>query len=64
MNIKRFIKLIPNKFIFTKAYNLFKHLLAKKYRLIKVVNYLPVSLDVEPTTGCNFKCTMCQVSSE
>jgi len=64
MTIKRFIKLIPNKFYFTKTFNLFKYLIAKKYRLIQSVNYLPISLDVEPTTGCNFKCTMCQVSSE
>ena len=25
--------------------------------------YLPVTMDIEPTTGCNFRCTMCQVSS-
>ena len=24
---------------------------------------MPVTMDIEPTTGCNFRCTMCQVSS-
>ena len=31
-----------------------------KYRNL---NYLPITMDIEPTTGCNFRCTMCQVSS-
>lgn len=27
-----------------------------------IVNYLPITLDVEPVSRCNFHCTMCQVS--
>lgn len=27
------------------------------------LNYLPYSIDLEPTTRCNLKCSMCQVSS-
>lgn len=26
------------------------------------LNYLPIKLDVEPASRCNFRCTMCQVS--
>ena len=26
------------------------------------VNYLPVRLDIEPVSRCNYRCTMCQVS--
>ncbi len=34
-----------------------------KYSERKVdLNYLPVSLDIEPVSRCNFHCTMCQVS--
>jgi len=28
------------------------------------LSYKPITMDIEPTTGCNFRCTMCQVSDE
>jgi pyrroloquinoline quinone biosynthesis protein E len=31
-------------------------------RRIAQVNYLPIKLDLEPVSRCNFRCTMCQVS--
>jgi pyrroloquinoline quinone biosynthesis protein E len=49
-------------FFFTKIINAFKYFLTRKNKLLKL-KYLPLSMDIEPTTGCNFRCTMCQVSS-
>lgn len=50
------------------------HLL--RYKILNILNYIlfknlksdtiffkPLMMDIEPTTGCNFACTMCQVSS-
>ena len=62
MTPRRFINLFPKKYIFQKLinYSLFK----LSYLLnLKKIMYLPVTMDIEPTTGCNFRCTMCQVSS-
>jgi len=36
------------------------YLRARTYR--SVVNYLPIKLDIENVSRCNFRCTMCQVS--
>ena len=52
----------PKKNIFLKLYNFIKFYLSKKNKLT-TLNYLPITMDIEPTTGCNFRCTMCQVSS-
>ena len=44
-----------------KVFNAFKYYLSRKKNYLKL-NYLPLTMDIEPTTGCNFRCTMCQVS--
>lgn len=61
MSLRRYINLIPNRFIFLKSWNLIKYLIFSKLK-VKTSNFLPISMDIEPTTGCNFRCTMCQVS--
>ena len=62
MSPRRFINLIPNKYFFYKLTNYIKFNIAR-FTDFKYLNYLPVTMDIEPTTGCNFRCTMCQVSS-
>jgi radical SAM protein with 4Fe4S-binding SPASM domain len=60
--INKYLIWFPKKKIILKLFNLFKFYLAKNNK-IKSLNYLPITMDIEPTTGCNFRCTMCQVSS-
>jgi radical SAM protein with 4Fe4S-binding SPASM domain len=60
--MKKYLYFINSQFIFIKFINLFKFFLLKNFRLVNPP-YLPITMDVEPTTGCNFRCTMCQVSS-
>ena len=60
--INKYLIWFPKKLIFLKLFNLFKFFLSKNSK-IKNLNYLPITMDIEPTTGCNFRCTMCQVSS-
>ena len=60
--ISKYFIWFPKKKIFFKLSNFLKFLLSKKNKKLNL-NYLPVTMDIEPTTGCNFKCTMCQVSS-
>jgi radical SAM protein with 4Fe4S-binding SPASM domain len=60
--INKYLIWFPKKIIFLKLFNLFKFYLSKNTK-IKKLNYLPITMDIEPTTGCNFRCTMCQVSS-
>ncbi len=62
MTPRRFFNLIPKKFLFIKILNYLKFQLSR-FTGFKKLNYLPVTMDIEPTTGCNFRCTMCQVSS-
>ena len=62
MTPRRFINLLPKKYFFLKTSNFFKFQYSR-YNNFKNINYLPVTMDIEPTTGCNFRCTMCQVSS-
>ena len=50
------------KILVFKYINLLKYLLKNKFNF-KSITYYPIKADIEPTTGCNFKCTMCQVSS-
>ena len=62
MRIRNLILKTPLKYLFPKLSNLlifyfFKNIVTNK------VYYKPLTMDVEPTTGCNFRCTMCQVSS-
>ncbi len=60
--INKYIIWFPKKEIILKLFNFLKFFLSKNSR-IKHLNYLPITMDIEPTTGCNFRCTMCQVSS-
>jgi MoaA/NifB/PqqE/SkfB family radical SAM enzyme len=60
--MKKYLYFINSQFIFIKFINLFKFFLLKNFRLVNPP-YLPITMDVEPATGCNFRCTMCQVSS-
>ena len=60
--INKYFIWFPKKLIFLKLFNLIKFFLSKNSK-IKNLNYLPITMDIEPTTGCNFRCTMCQVSS-
>ncbi len=62
MTPRRFVNLIPRKFLLIKIFNYLKFQFSR-ITSFKTLNYLPVTMDVEPTTGCNFRCTMCQVSS-
>lgn len=62
MRIRNLIFKIPVKFYFLKIPNLIKFYLFKSFITNKVY-YRPLTMDIEPTTGCNFRCTMCQVSS-
>ncbi len=60
--INKYIIWLPKKKIFLKLLNLFKFFISKNSKFLSL-NYLPITMDIEPTTGCNFRCTMCQVSS-
>ncbi len=46
-----------------KANNLVKCKLARKFPKLKI-SHMPYKLDIEPTTHCNFACSMCQVSDD
>ena len=52
----------PRKYWFLKVYNALKYFLTRK-KVYLDLKYLPLTMDIEPTTGCNFRCTMCQVSN-
>ncbi len=60
--INKYLIWFPKKKIFFKIFNFIKFYLSKKSKTLRL-NYLPITMDIEPTTGCNFRCTMCQVSS-
>ena len=60
--ISKYFIWFPKKNIFLKLFNFLKYLISKNNKKLNL-NFLPVTMDVEPTTGCNFRCTMCQVSS-
>ena len=60
--INKYLIWFPKKKIIYKLFNLIKFYLSKKNKNLKL-NFLPITMDIEPTTGCNFRCTMCQVSS-
>lgn len=62
MRLRKVILRIPKKFLYLKIINLIKFYLFRKFQFIKL-KYMPLSMDIEPTTGCNFRCTMCDVSS-
>ena len=44
-----------------RVYNFIKYSTRRK-KMEESLNYLPFSMDIEPTTACNFRCQMCQVS--
>lgn len=62
MRIRNLIFKIPLRFFFSKIPNLIMFYIFKNIITNKVY-YKPLTMDIEPTTGCNFRCTMCQVSS-
>ena len=41
---------------------LFNYVIAQSQKRALVLHYLPIRLDIEPNTHCNFRCKMCQVS--
>ena len=53
MSPRRFLNLLPKKFILTKILNYIKFRISV-FTKFKSMNYLPVTMDIEPTTGCNF----------
>ena len=61
MRIRQLVFKTPIKFLFYKLYNLTKFIIFKNFPN-SYAQYKPLSMDIEPTTGCNFRCTMCQVS--
>ena len=60
--INKYFIWFPKRNILLKLFNLLKFFISKKNKVYNL-NYLPITMDIEPTTGCNFRCTMCQVSS-
>lgn len=60
--VSKYFIWFPKKKVFFRLINFFKFYLSKKSKKLSL-NFLPVTMDIEPTTGCNFRCTMCQVSS-
>ena len=60
--ISKYLIWFPKKKILFKLINFLKFIISKKNKKLNL-NFLPVTMDIEPTTGCNFRCTMCQVSS-
>ena len=69
MRLRELILKIPKKHLHFKIFNLIKYIIFRKFHIIAnklkyfSLPYLPLTMDVEPTTGCNFRCTMCDVSS-
>ena len=69
MRLRELILKIPKKYLHFKIFNLIKYIVFRKFHIIAnkleyfSLPYLPLTMDVEPTTGCNFRCTMCDVSS-
>lgn len=63
MRIRNILFIIPKKFILKKILNLAIYYLSRKLKYHFLL-FKPLVMDIEPTTGCNFRCTMCQVSSE
>ncbi len=62
MRLREILARIPKKYLHLKIFNIIKYKFFTKYQLLKLP-YLPLTMDIEPTTGCNFRCTMCDVSS-
>lgn len=62
MRIRNLILKLPKKNLFHKLLNLLLYVTLRNWITNKVF-YKPLTMDIEPTTGCNFRCTMCQVSS-
>ena len=60
MTLRRFINIFPKKHILLKLINYFLFKLFFILNLKKLI-YLPVTMDIEPTTVCNFRFTKCQV---
>ena len=61
--LRKYFIFFPKNFFLTKLFNLIKYLIFKDSKKTRLL-YKPITMDIEPTTGCNFRCTMCQVSDE
>ena len=61
--LRKYLIFFPKKFFTYKFFNLIKYFVFKKFKQ-EALFYKPITMDIEPTTGCNFRCTMCQVSDE
>ena len=61
--LRKYFIFFPKKFFILKSFNFLKYLIFKDSKKLKLP-YKPVTMDIEPTTGCNFRCTMCQVSDD
>tara|TARA_Y100000590_G_C15600658_1_gene969898 strand:- start:17 stop:1069 length:1053 start_codon:yes stop_codon:yes gene_type:complete len=61
--LRKYLIFFPKKFFIIKSINFLKYLIFKNKKNNKLL-YKPVTMDIEPTTGCNFRCTMCQVSDD
>ena len=61
--LRKYFIFFPKNFFLTKLFNLIKYLIFKDSKKTRL-SYKPITMDIEPTTGCNFRCTMCQVSDE
>lgn len=62
MRLRNLILKIKTRFLIYKIFNILKYFFTRNFCFEKVY-YKPLTMDIEPTTGCNFRCTMCQVSS-
>lgn len=62
MRIREILLRLPKKYLHLKIFNIVKFVLFRRFQLFKLP-YAPLMMDIEPTTGCNFRCTMCDVSS-
>ena len=61
MRIREIILNIPINLLRFKIFNLIKYFIFRKFKQ-SYLKFKPIIMDIEPTTGCNFRCTMCQVS--
>ena len=58
MRIREIILNIPINLLRFKIFNLIKYFIFRKFKQ-SYLKFKPIIMDIEPTTGCNFRCTMC-----
>ena len=61
MRLRHYLLRVNKKYWFAKLFNAIKYYFSRNNHYLRL-RYLPLTMDIEPTTGCNFSCTMCQVS--